>query len=86
MVKERADHQPVVLFTKENLDADKAFPVVYLPPVRFIGGPTNQGITGNIQGAWDKNRSEVVVTAVGVPVEEALSDIGMNSRREVIHL
>ena len=42
MVKEGADHQPVVIFTKENTDADKR-----------IGGPSNQGITGNIQGDWD---------------------------------
>ena len=27
-----------------------------------------------------------VITAVGVPVEEALSDIGMNARRAVIRL
>ena len=27
-----------------------------------------------------------VVTAVGVPVEEVLSKIGMNARRAVIHL
>ena len=40
MVKERADHQPVVLFTNENMGADKTVPVVIIPPVRFIGGPT----------------------------------------------
>ena len=38
MVKEGADHQPVVIFTKENTDEDKPVPVENLPPVRFIGG------------------------------------------------
>ena len=37
MVKERADHLPVVLFTKENIDADKPVPVVNIPPMSFIG-------------------------------------------------
>ena len=39
MVKEVADHHPVVLFTKENIDSDEPVPVVNLPLVRFIGGP-----------------------------------------------
>ena len=46
----------MVLFTKGNTYADKPVPVVNLPPVRFIGDPSKQGITGNIQGAWDPNR------------------------------
>ena len=86
MVKEGSYHQPVVLFTKENMNVDKPFPVVNLPPVRFIGGPSKQGITVNIQGVWEPDISVVVVTSVGVPVEEVLSDIGMNSKRAVIHL
>ena len=53
MVKEGADHQPVVLFTKENMGAEKSVPVVIIPPVRFIVGTTRHGITGNIQGSWD---------------------------------
>ena len=68
------------------MDADKPVPVVNLPPVIFIGGPSKKVITGKIQGAWDTDRSVAVVTAVGVPVEGALADIGMNSRRVVIHL
>ena len=44
MVKERVNHLPVVLFTKENIYADKPVPVVNLPPVMFIGAPTRQGI------------------------------------------
>ena len=38
MVKEGVDHQPVVLFTKDNTDTDKPVLMVNLPPVRFIGG------------------------------------------------
>ena len=53
MVKEGAYHQPVVIFTKENMDADKFVPVVNILPVRFIGGPTRQVRTGSIQGSWD---------------------------------
>ena len=52
----------------------------------FIGGTSNKGRTGNIQGEWNQDRLVSVVTAVGVPVEEALSDIVMNARREVTHL
>ena len=45
-----------------------------------------QGRTGNIQGFWDPDRSVAVVTAVDVLVEERLYDIGIDSRRAVIHL
>ena len=41
--KEGAYHLPVVLLTKCRVDADKPIPVVNLPPVRFIVGPTSQG-------------------------------------------
>ena len=60
--------------------------MVNIPPVIFIGGPTKQGITGNIQGAWDLDKSVAVVTFMCVTVEEALSYIGINSRIEVISL
>ena len=76
----------MVLFTKEKMNTDKPVPVVNLPPVRFIGGPSNQGITCNIQGEWDPDISVAGVTSVGVPVEEELADIRMNARREVIYL
>ena len=72
MVKEGSYHQPVVIFTKESIDADKPVTVVNIPPVRYICGPSKQGITGNIQGALDPVRSVSVVTSVNVPVEEAL--------------
>ena len=62
----------MVLFTKQNMDGDKPVPVLNFPPVRFIGGPSNQGRSCNIQGKWDPYRSVSVVTAVGVPMEEAL--------------
>ena len=42
MLKERAEHLLVVLFTKEDIDVDKPVPVVNLTPVRFIGGPKMQ--------------------------------------------
>ena len=48
MLKEVADHQSVVLFTKDNIDSDKPVLVVNLPPVRFIGDPIRQGRTGSI--------------------------------------
>ena len=62
------------------MHTDKLVPVTSLPPVRFISGPKKQGRTGNIQKAWDPDRSASVVTDVGVPVEESLSNIGMNTR------
>ena len=76
----------MVLFTKYNTDAYKPVPVVNLPPVRFIGVPSKHGITGNTREAWYPDILVELITAVCVPVEEALSDIGMNARRAVIHL
>ena len=35
---------------------------------------------------WDPDISVAVITSVGVPVEEALSEIGINARRSVINL
>ena len=49
MVKEVLDHLPVVLLTKDNMDADKPVPMVNIPLIRFIGGTTRQVITGSIQ-------------------------------------
>ena len=49
--KEGADHLPVVLFKIYNMDSDKPVLVVNIPPVRFIEGPKNQVITGDIYGA-----------------------------------
>ena len=51
MAKEGAYHLSVVLFLKENMDADKPFPVVNIIPVKFIGGPQKQGRSGIIKGA-----------------------------------
>ena len=68
------------------MDEDKPVPVVNIPPVRIIAGPSKQGIIGNIKGEWDEDRSVAVVKDIGVPVEEALADIGMNTRRAVINL
>ena len=86
MVTEGEDHRSVVLFTKGKMEADKPITVVNLPPVRFIGAPIKLGRTVNIKGERYPDISVTVVTAIGVPVEEALSDIGMNYRRSVIHL
>ena len=44
MVKEGAGHQLVVLFTEENMNADKPFKVVNISPVGFIVGPSKQEI------------------------------------------
>ena len=68
------------------MDSDKPVPVVTLPPVRFIGGPTNQGRTGNIQGACYPEISVAVITTVSIPVEDDFDDIGMNSRKVVIRV
>ena len=40
MAKERSDYLPVVIFTEENMDADKPVPMVTPPPVILIGGLT----------------------------------------------
>ena len=84
--KKRADHLPVVIFTKYNVDAYKPVPVVNIPPVRFIVIPTNQGITGNIAGYWHSEIFVAVITTVDVPVEEAFDDIVVKSRNVAIHL
>ena len=57
------------------MGADKTAPVVILPPVKFIGGPTRQGIKVSMQGSWDLKISVAVISTVGIPVEEALADI-----------
>ena len=86
MVKERADHLPVVLFTKESMDADKPVPVAKFPPVRFIDVPIKQVRTGNVQGDWCLEISVAAITTAGVPVEEALVGILMKSIKLVINL
>ena len=53
ILKEISYHLPVVIFTKDSMDADKPVPVLNLPPMGFICGTTRQGITGSIQVAWD---------------------------------
>ena len=86
MVTEGEDHQPVFLFTKDNMDADKPVSVVNCPPVRFIGGPSKKERTVNIKGVWYQDISGAVVPAVDVPMEEALLEIGMNFKRAVMNL
>ena len=76
----------MVLFTKDIMDADKSVPVVNIPPVRFIGGPTRQVRTGSMQGYWDPEISVAVINMVGIPLEEALDDIRMKNRNVVIHM
>ena len=77
---------PVVLFTKDIMDADKPATVVSIPPVRFIFGPKNQGRTGNIKVVWDIERYVSVITTVGVIVEKYLVGIGMSPIHVVIHM
>ena len=57
------------------MDAYKPVPVANIPPVGFICGPLNQGITCRILGAWDTYISLEVVASMGVLVEEAFSEI-----------
>ena len=64
MVQEREYHLPVVLFTKDNINANKPIPVVNLPHVMFIGGPKIQGRTGIIQVSWDPERSLALIIMV----------------------
>ena len=71
----------MVLFTKYGMDEHNPVPVVNIPPVRFIGGPKEQKINGNIYGAWYTDILVSMITTVGVPVEEALLDIIINPRR-----
>ena len=86
MERERADHQPVVLFTKDNTGAEKPVPVVILPPERCMGGTIRHGIIGSKQVSWDPEISVYMITTVGIPLEEALADIGMKTRNVVIHM
>ena len=51
LIKEGDDHVSLVLFTKVSRDKNKTVPVVNLHPVRFIDGPKNHIIKGNIYGA-----------------------------------
>ena len=74
-------HLPVLIFTNGSMDIDKPIPVGSFPPLRSFGGHKNQGITGNIQGVWEPERSVEFFTVVVTPVEEALSYIGMNPRK-----
>ena len=76
----------MVLFTKENMGAYKPVPVVILPPVRSIDGPTSQEILGRIKVSWDPEISIAVITMVWIPVEKALDGIGMETINVVIHI
>ena len=49
------------------------FTVENIPPMRLIGGTTNKEIL------------VAVINTVGLPVEEALDDIGMKSKKVGIH-
>ena len=77
---------PLVLLKIESMYSDKSVPVANVPLVIFIGGPTNQRRTDNIQGAWDPEILVAVITMVGVLVEEALVDIVMKAKKLVIHM
>ena len=79
-------HQKVVLLPKENINAYKHVSVGNLPPLRFVGGTEKKGRIVSIKGACNPEISVSVVMDVGVPVEEYLSDIVMNTRKAVICL
>ena len=76
----------MVIFTKEIMEADKPVPVANIPPMRFIGGPTNYIRTGSIQISWDLEISVAEIIKVGVPLEKDLVGNGMKSRNLVIHM
>ena len=76
----------MALFKKDNMGPYKPVPVIILPPVTFIGGPTMHGRTVRIQVSWDPEISKSVITTIGIPVEEALTCIGMKTRNAVIHM
>ena len=78
--------QPKGVTPPPHLWEDGMVPVVNLPLMRFIGGTTNQEINGNNQGAWDPEIYIAVITTVGVPVEEALVDIGIKYRNALINM
>ena len=86
LVNEVSNHLTVDLFSKESLDADKPILVVNLPSLKFTRGTIKKVRTYNMCGGWYPDISVSVVVSVGVPVEEALLEIGMNSRRAVINL
>ena len=86
MVKIVADHQPVLVFTNENMDGYIHVSEVNIPPVRFICSPTRQVRTVSIKGSWDPERSVPLINKVVVSVEEALANIGMKTRNVVIHM
>ena len=79
-------HMPVVIFKKNSMAADKPVLAVNILPVSFISSPTNQKRKGNIYVDWYTEIFMAVIATVGVPVEEILLDIVMNSRRAVIPL
>ena len=76
----------MVIFTKDDMDTDKPIPVVIIPPMRFIGNPTSKARTRSIHGSWDLEISVSMIQTIGIPVEEALDDIGMKIINVVIHL
>ena len=68
------------------MDEYKPVPVVFLPHLRFIGVTTRHVRTGSVQGSWDPERSASIISTVGIPVEEALADIGIKIINVVIHM
>ena len=53
LVKNDTDQLPVVIFTREIMDAEIFNPVGIILPLSFVDGPTRKGIPRNIQGDWD---------------------------------
>ena len=74
----------MVLFKKDNMDADKPVFVVNVPHVRFIVSLTRKVITVLIQESWYPEILVALITMVGVPVEDYLAGIGIKSRKVVI--
>ena len=69
-----------------KMDIEKPITVVNIPSLGFVGDPKNQGRTCIMNVFWEPQLMVVVVIIVGIPVEEALVDIFMNSRNLVVNL
>ena len=79
-------HPPVVIIIEVIMDTEKHIPVGTQIPFIFLGGPTNQGIIGIIQGSWYPEVSVSVITVMGVTVKYPLRDIGMIGRKKAVNL
>ena len=74
------------MFYSQKIVRKQKNTVLNIPLLIFVGYPTNRVITGNMSGDWDPELLVAMFTAVGLPLEEALADVGTNSRRVMFRL